>query len=70
MEVLTDQPLWKIVHSPTTIRKLGKRSIKLREFDIKYKPSAAMKAQYLVDFIVECIYSQDTETNEDICYFS
>ncbi|KAK1363005.1 hypothetical protein POM88_038566 [Heracleum sosnowskyi] len=54
IEVLTDQPLRNILHSSQVSGRLIKWAIELGEFDIKYKPRTAIKAQALVDFMVEC----------------
>ncbi|XP_074360196.1 uncharacterized protein LOC141700299 [Apium graveolens] len=53
IEVLTDQPLRNILHSPKASGGLIKWAIELGEFDIKYKPRTAIKAQALADFVVE-----------------
>ena len=54
IEVLTDQPLRNIMHSPKVSGRLIKWAIELGEFDIQYKPRVAIKAQALADFVVEC----------------
>nr|XP_017246807.1 PREDICTED: uncharacterized protein LOC108218398 [Daucus carota subsp. sativus] len=54
IEVLTDQPLRNIMHSPKASGRLIKWAVELGEFDIRYKPRVAIKAQALADFIVEC----------------
>ncbi|KAK1379936.1 hypothetical protein POM88_026680 [Heracleum sosnowskyi] len=54
IEVLTNQPLRNILHSPQVSGRLIKWAIELGEFDIKYKPRTAIKAQALADFMVEC----------------
>ncbi|XP_074356056.1 uncharacterized protein LOC141695731 [Apium graveolens] len=54
VEVLTDQPLRNILHSPKVSGKLIKWAIDLGEFDIKYKLRTTIKVQVLVDFVVEC----------------
>ncbi|XP_074376931.1 uncharacterized protein LOC141718446 [Apium graveolens] len=54
IEVLTNQPLRNIIHSPKASGRLIKRAIELGEFDIKYKPRTSIKAQALADFVVEC----------------
>ncbi|XP_074346976.1 uncharacterized protein LOC141685789 [Apium graveolens] len=57
IEVLTDQPLKNILHSPKATGRLIKLVIELEEFDIKYEPQIAIKAQALEDFVVECTIS-------------
>ncbi|KAL8116196.1 hypothetical protein AgCh_022623 [Apium graveolens] len=54
IEVLTNQPLRNIIHSPKASGRLIKWAIELGEFDLKYKPRTAIKAQALADFVVEC----------------
>ncbi|XP_074324003.1 uncharacterized protein LOC141660923 [Apium graveolens] len=53
IENLTGQPLRNILHSPKASGRLIKWAIELGEFDIKYKPRTAIKAQALADFVVE-----------------
>ncbi|XP_074351430.1 uncharacterized protein LOC141690540 [Apium graveolens] len=50
IEVLTDQPLRNILYSLKASGRLIKWKIELGEFDIKYKPRTAIKAQALADF--------------------
>ena len=67
IEVLTDQPLRNIMHSPKASGRLIKWAIELGEFDIKYKPRTAIKAHALADFVVECtIANQEVGGQEDI----
>ncbi|KAL8102849.1 hypothetical protein AgCh_027393 [Apium graveolens] len=66
IEVLTNQPLRNIIHSPKASGRLIKWVIELGEFDIKYKPRTAIKAQALADFVVECtIANQEVGGQED-----
>ncbi|KAK3021300.1 hypothetical protein RJ639_046871 [Escallonia herrerae] len=58
--VLTDQPLGKVLQSPDASGRLVNWSVELGEFDIKYKPCTAIKAQALSDFVIECIIPDDT----------
>ncbi|XP_074374424.1 uncharacterized protein LOC141714828 [Apium graveolens] len=65
IKFLTDQPLRNILHSPKASGRLIKWEIELGEFDIKYKPQMAIKAQALEDFVVECtINDQDVGGQE------
>ncbi|KAK3023513.1 hypothetical protein RJ639_044779 [Escallonia herrerae] len=57
--VLTDQPLGKVLQSLDASRRLVNWSVELGEFDIKYKPRAAIKVQALSDFIVEGTVPED-----------
>ncbi|XP_077232629.1 uncharacterized protein LOC143869981 [Tasmannia lanceolata] len=54
IKVLTGQPLRQILHRPDTSGRLVKWAVELSEFDIKYLPRPAIKAQVLADFITEC----------------
>ncbi|XP_063942737.1 uncharacterized protein LOC135150384 [Daucus carota subsp. sativus] len=54
IEVLTDQPLRNIMHSPKASGRLIKWAVELGEFEIRYKPRVAIKAEALADFLVEC----------------
>ncbi|KAL8134178.1 hypothetical protein AgCh_009294 [Apium graveolens] len=66
IEVLTNQPLRNIIHSPKASGRLIKWAIELGEFDIKYKSRTAIKAQALADFVVECtIPNQEVGGQED-----
>ncbi|XP_074355795.1 uncharacterized protein LOC141695450 [Apium graveolens] len=53
IEVLTDQPLRNILHSPKASGRLIKWEIELGELDIKYTPRTTVKAQALADFVVK-----------------
>ncbi|KAK3025438.1 hypothetical protein RJ639_042164 [Escallonia herrerae] len=59
--VLTDQPLGKVLQNPNASGRLVNRSVELGEFDIKYQPCTAIKAQALSDFVVECTISEDPQ---------
>ena len=52
--ILTDQPLRKIMHDPKSSGRMINWSVELGEFDIRYKPRPAIKAQAMADFIVKC----------------
>ncbi|XP_077219770.1 inorganic phosphate transporter 1-4-like [Tasmannia lanceolata] len=54
IKVLTGQPLRQILHRPETSGRLVEWAVELSEFDIKYLPRPAIKAQVLADFIAEC----------------
>ncbi|KAK3041885.1 hypothetical protein RJ639_002167 [Escallonia herrerae] len=59
--VLTDQPLGKVLQNPDASGRLVNWSVELGEFDIKYRPRAAIKAQALSDFVVECTIPEDPQ---------
>ncbi|XP_074373822.1 uncharacterized protein LOC141714189 [Apium graveolens] len=66
IEILTDQPLKNIFHSPKASGRLIKWAIELGEFDIKYKPRTAIKAQALADFVVECTINDQEVGGQEI----
>ncbi|XP_074374636.1 uncharacterized protein LOC141715047 [Apium graveolens] len=66
VEVLTDQPLRSILHSAKTNGRLIKWAIDLGEFDIKYKPWTAIKAQALAEFVVECTINDQEVGGKEI----
>jgi len=53
IEVLTNQPLRTILHTPSQSGRLAKWTVELSEYDIEYKSRVAMKAQVLADFLTE-----------------
>ncbi|KAK3006034.1 hypothetical protein RJ639_016313 [Escallonia herrerae] len=59
--VLTDQPLGKVLQNPDASGRLVNWSVELGEFDIKYQPRTAIKAQALSDFVVECTIPEDPQ---------
>ncbi|PKA57863.1 RNA-directed DNA polymerase like [Apostasia shenzhenica] len=62
IQVVTDQPLLKILHTPEVSGRLLKWSIELGEYDIKYVPRTAIKAQALADFVAELSTSEPSPT--------
>ncbi|XP_075640401.1 uncharacterized protein LOC142612169 [Castanea sativa] len=54
--VITDQPIIKKMNKIDAIGGLIQWAIKLGQFDIKYQPRAAIKAQVLANFITEFTY--------------
>ncbi|GFS36358.1 hypothetical protein Acr_00g0045530 [Actinidia rufa] len=61
ISVLTNQPLKQILQQPDASGRLLKWSIKLSEFYINYEPRMAIKAQALVDFVVESTHESIPE---------
>ncbi|GAA0159957.1 hypothetical protein LIER_16621 [Lithospermum erythrorhizon] len=56
VEVITDQPLRKILENPTRSGPMVKWALELSEFELRYKPQTDIKAQSLADFMVECTH--------------
>ena len=54
--VMTDQPIRKTMNKIDTTRRLIQWAIELGQFDIEYRPRAAIKAQVLIDFIADFNY--------------
>ncbi|XP_073137630.1 uncharacterized protein [Henckelia pumila] len=50
---LTNHPLKKILSSPEASGRMTKWAVELSEYEIEYQPRPTIKAQVLVDFIVE-----------------
>ncbi|PKA63844.1 hypothetical protein AXF42_Ash004854 [Apostasia shenzhenica] len=51
IQVITDQSLIKILHTPEVSGRLLKWSIEVGEYDIRFVPRTAIKAQALADFV-------------------
>ena len=64
VEVPTEYPMKQILHKPETSGRLIKWAIELSEFDIRYKPRAAVKGQILADFIMEFTPAESTEATQ------
>ncbi|XP_074352562.1 uncharacterized protein LOC141691701 [Apium graveolens] len=56
VQVVTDQPLKKILTRPEASGRVVAWSIELREFDLEYFRRTVVKAQALADFMVECTF--------------
>ncbi|CAL8083182.1 unnamed protein product [Prunus armeniaca] len=59
--VMTDLPLRSILHSPDASQRLMKWAIELSQYDLLYRPKAAIKAQALADFVAEFTPSAEEE---------
>ena len=53
INVLTDHPLKKAMTKLEVVGRLIQWTIELSEFDVRYQPRNAIKAQVLADFIAE-----------------
>ena len=54
--IMTDQPIRKTMNKIDVAWHLVQWALKLNQFDIKYQPRVATKAQVLIDFIAEFTY--------------
>ena len=61
IEVPTEYPMKQVLHKPETSGRLMKWAIELSEFDIRYKPKAAIKGQVLADFVMEFTSTEPAE---------
>ena len=64
--VMTDQPIKKAMNKPEAARRMVQWAIKFSQFDIEYRPRTAIKAQALVDFIVEFTTPEHEENQEEL----
>ncbi|XP_075668738.1 uncharacterized protein LOC142638587 [Castanea sativa] len=58
---MTDQPIRKSMNKPEAAERMVQWPIELSQFDIEYLPRTAIKAQALVDFIVEFTPNDDDD---------
>ena len=66
INVMTDHPLKKAMNKLEAVRRLIQWAVELSEFNIRYQPRHAIKAQALADFIMEFTPSNgDVEGMED-----
>ncbi|XP_075486246.1 uncharacterized protein LOC142525845 [Primulina tabacum] len=59
--VLTNSPLGRIMTHAEVSGRMVKWTVELGEYDIEYKPRAAIKAQALIDFLTEMIQPVEEE---------
>ena len=62
--LLTDQPIKAVLHQSNTSKRKAKWIIELTKFDISFQPRPSIKAQILVDFVVECTITNPTEPEQ------
>ena len=58
---MTDQPIRKMINKKDAIGRLIQWETELGQFNIEYRPRAAIKAQVLADFIAEFTYPYKEE---------
>ncbi|XP_075633630.1 uncharacterized protein LOC142606113 [Castanea sativa] len=59
INVLIDHPLKKVMNKLEAAARLIQWAVELSEFDVRYQPKSAIKAQALADFIAKFTPSQD-----------
>ncbi|GAA0166924.1 hypothetical protein LIER_21974 [Lithospermum erythrorhizon] len=64
IEVITNQPLRQILENSSRSGRIVKWVIDLGEFDPRYKLQTSIKAQALLDFVVECTHEPVEEAPE------
>ena len=62
--VLTDQPMKKAINRPDAARRMILWVVQLGEFDIKYHPRMAIKAQALANFVAEFTSREENEIDK------
>ena len=65
INIMTDHPLKKAMNRLEAAGQLIQWAVKLSEFDIRYQPRHAIKAQALTDFIAEFTPNYDDETKNN-----
>ena len=65
LNVLTDHPLKKAMNKLEATRRLIQWAIELSEFDVRYQPRNAIKAQVLADFIEKFTPNQGEQDGVD-----
>ncbi|CAN1289757.1 Transposon Tf2-8 polyprotein [Linum perenne] len=69
IHVLTNLPIKNALRSMSVAGRLAKWAIELSEYDIRYQPRTAIKAQVLADFVVEGAVQQDVEEGDEWTLF-
>ncbi|XP_074342137.1 uncharacterized protein LOC141679568 [Apium graveolens] len=59
IRVVTNQPLRKIIHKPDISGRLVNWAVELSQFNLSFIPRTAIKAQALVDLIIECNFPEE-----------
>ncbi|XP_074327871.1 uncharacterized protein LOC141665789 [Apium graveolens] len=61
IRVVTNQQLRKVIHKPDASGRLVNWAIELSQFNIKFVPRTAIKAQALAEFVMECTFPESTQ---------
>ncbi|XP_021722675.1 uncharacterized protein LOC110690154 [Chenopodium quinoa] len=61
IEILTNHPLEKSLQKMGTSGRLLKWAVELSEYELYYKPRVSIKAQALLDFVLETSYNDEEE---------
>ena len=59
VEVLTDQPLRRVLDKPEQSGRLAIWAVELGQFVITYKPRTSIKGQVVADFIADFTYDEE-----------
>ena len=70
IEVPTEYPMKQVLHKPETSGRLMKWAIELSEFDIRYRPTTAIKGQVLADFVMEFTSAEPAKDAQTTIYLS
>ncbi|CAN1289756.1 Retrovirus-related Pol polyprotein from transposon 297 [Linum perenne] len=70
IHVLTNLPIKSALRSMSVAGRLAKWAIELSEYDIRYQPRTAIKAQVLADFVVEGAVQEDNEEGDEWTLFT
>ena len=62
---MMDQPIKKAMNKPKAVGRMVQWAIELSQFNIEYRPWTTIKAQALVDFIVEFTTTEHEDNQEE-----
>ena len=62
--VLMDKPLRQVMSSPKVAEQMALWAIELSKFDVQYRPSTAIKAYVIADFVTEFKHIKDQGARE------
>lgn len=61
VQILTNHPLKKVMHKLESSGRILKWDIEFSKFELEFKPTMAIKAPALADFIIEATYEEEVE---------